>query len=469
MDIIQAIRDPNLFRSFLEGDNGSLKTWRGWIAALRMLYGLKVKNWKARSFLRKQTGRKVYSQPGGFDEALFLVGRRSGKSRIASLVGAYEAILSGQEHHLDAGERGLVAICAPSMAQGRVIRDYITSIFQLPLLAGEVERRLPTGLELKNGNRVEVLSGDWRTIRGFTLVAAIVDEAAFFGFSDDYRVRSDSELIRAIRPALVTTGGKLIAISSPHARKGWTWETFNRHYGKDKSPILVWNCGSRTMNPTLPQSVIDRALQEDYAAARSEYLGQFRDDVCIFLSRELIEKVVVKDRKELLPSSHRYLAFADVSGGRVDGSALAIAHRNGTKVILDAVYHWPSPHDPHRVIACQAEECRRYQIRRVVGDNYAAEFVASAFKGQGIRYDKSPQTASALYLELLPQITSKSVALLDNKLLIDQLSNLERRARAGGKDAITHPQNGHDDLANAVAGAITISAQKRSVVGALPS
>ena len=38
--------------------------------------------------------------------------------------------------------------------------------------------------------------------------------------------------------------------------------------------------------------------------------------------------------------------------------------------------------------------------------------------------------------------------------LVAQLLSLERRTGGSGKDMITHPRDGHDDVANAVAGAL---------------
>ena len=37
--------------------------------------------------------------------------------------------------------------------------------------------------------------------------------------------------------------------------------------------------------------------------------------------------------------------------------------------------------------------------------------------------------------------------------LLNQLMSLERTVSRGGKDTISHPHLGHDDIANAVAGA----------------
>jgi hypothetical protein len=38
-----------------------------------------------------------------------------------------------------------------------------------------------------------------------------------------------------------------------------------------------------------------------------------------------------------------------------------------------------------------------------------------------------------------------------------QLVSLERSAKAGGQDRIDHPRHGHDDIANAVAGALVFA------------
>ena len=234
--------------------------------------------------------------------------------------------------------------------------------------------------------RIEILAGDWRTIRGFTLLAAIVDEAAFFGYDAESKVKSDTELIRAIKPSLATVNGRLICISSPYARKGWCWQTYQKNFGNDKGKVLVWNCPSRTMNETLPRSVVDDALAEDLQAAKAEYLGIFRLDVAAFLPREVIEELVVPGRVELLPKPDdiRYHAFADLSGGRADDAALCIGHKDGEKVLVDLLKRYRPPFDPRQVISDMSRVLKRYGVRRVVGDNYAGEFVSSAFRGCGI-------------------------------------------------------------------------------------
>ena len=44
--------------------------------------------------------------------------------------------------------------------------------------------------------------------------------------------------------------------------------------------------------------------------------------------------------------------------------------------------------------------------------------------------------------------------------MLHQLVSLERRTARGGKDSIDHPRGAHDDVANAVAGAVVIAGQQ---------
>ena len=220
------------------------------------------------------------------------------------------------------------------------------------------------------------------------------------------------------------------------------------------------------MNCTLPQKIVDDALAEDLQAAKSEYLAEWREDVEEFLLRSLIESLVVSGRKELLPRPGvSYVAFADLSGGRSDDAALAIAHRDEKKLIIDALRRYRPPCNPQDVICLMTDALRKYGVRRVTGDNYAAEFVSRGFQSQGTQYIKSEKVKSALYLELLPRLCSGEIELLDDDHLVNQLASLERRTRSGGRDIVDHAPGAHDDLANVVAGVTDIGMKRRLFVG----
>jgi hypothetical protein len=127
---------------------------------------------------------------------------------------------------------------------------------------------------------------------------------------------------------------------------------------------------------------------------------------------------------------------------------------------------WKAPFNPHLIVAQQADELKRFNLSRVTGDNYAAEFVADSFRSEGIHYAKSDVPKSGLYKNLLPRLCSAEIELLDNEILIDQISGLERRTRSGGDDVVDHPPGGRDDLANVVAG-VACCGKRRIRIGSL--
>ena len=468
MNIVQAIKDDNLFRPYLAVD-GSISSWSRWLTCLRVIYGLPLKHQWQRRLVAKCTGRDPSKlSPNGYSRVLLLCGRRSGKSKIAGLVGGFEASLSGREKLLSPGEIGMVTITSPSKDQSSIIRSYLRAALSTPLFDDEVvdEAKKRPSFELANGVQVRVMTGDFRTVRGYSQLAVIVDEVCFFGYSEESKVRSDTELIRSIRPSLLTTKGRLICVSSKYAPKGWAYSTSKKHFGVDASRTLVWDAASRLMNPTLSKADIDAEIADDPAAAKAEYLNLWREDVEDYLPRSAVESVVIAGRQELVPRSGiQYKSFTDVSGGRNDALALAIGHRDkqSRKVIVDYLHQWRPPCNPLLVIAEMAAILKRYHLRMTWGDNYAAEFNTQTFRNNGIQYAKSDKSKSELYLELIGPICARNIELLDNEKLVVQISSLERRTRSGGRDSIDHPSGGHDDLANVVAG-LCVQASK----GVLP-
>jgi len=144
----------------------------------------------------------------------------------------------------------------------------------------------------------------------------------------------------------------LLCISSPDSRRGELWHAYRQHYGQDGSSVLMVKSATRQLNPSVPQSVVDRALERDPAAANAEYLAEFRTDVVSFLSREAVEAVVVPDRRELPPvQGVRYFGFVDPSGGSSDSMTLSIAHRDDERAVLDCIREVRPPFSPESVVA----------------------------------------------------------------------------------------------------------------------
>ena len=307
---------------------------------------------------------------------------------------------------------------------------------------------------MTNGISIEVRPASFRKLRGPTYVAVICDELAFW-YTDSAYANPDIEILNAIEPGLATTGGPLILASSPHARRGVLWDTFKRHYGPDGDPhVLVAHGASRTLNPSLLQRVVDRALEKDRARATAEYLAEFRTDIESFVPIEVVESCVGDYREQMPASGLRYFGFTDPSGGSANSFTLAISHKDKEKrIVIDAVRERRPPFSPEDVVAEFAQLLKSYRISQVTGDRYAGEFPRELFRKHGVSYQLCEQTKSDLFRDLLPRLNSGTIVIPRNDKLIAQLVGLERTGSRVGKDTISHPPNGQDDIANAVAGA----------------
>jgi hypothetical protein len=216
------------------------------------------------------------------------------------------------------------------------------------------------------------------------------------------------------------------------------------------------------MNPSIPQRVIDQALEDDPAHAQAEWLAEFRSDIESYITREAIEAVTSRGVRERAPIANiKYCGFVDPSGGSADAMTLAIAHREGGTAVLDCLREVRPPFSPEAVATEFAGDLKRFGISRVSGDRYAGEWPREQFRKRGIDYRPSQKPKSDLYRDLLPSINSGSVELLDDGRLLPQLIGLERRSGRSGRDLIDHPPGGHDDLANAAAGAIDLALAER--------
>jgi hypothetical protein len=452
--IRKALSDKKLLGGVLAGPS-----WEAWRTLLIAAMG-EALNADERESFAKLTGRE--REPlVRVEEFIAVAGRRGGKSRAMSVLAAYVGGLC--KHDLVRGERGVLLCIAPDQRQASIVLDYCAAAFeQSPIIRQLVANRNADTLELNNGISIEVRAASFRRLRGPTYVAVIADEAAFW-YSDEVSSNADTEILNAVRPGLATTGGPLVIASSPYAKRGVLWETHRRHYGKDGDPlILVAQGTSRDFNPSLSQSVVDRALERDHAAASAEYLAQFRADLETFVPHEVVQ-ACVGGHVEMAPlSTNRYSAFVDPSGGSADSFTMAVSRRDGERIVIDATREVRPPFSPEAVIDDFASLLKTYRVSKVTGDRYAGEFPRELFRKRGISYDCAEKPKSDLFRDLLPLLNSGRIVLPKSDRLVNQLCGLERRVSRSGRDSIDHGPGGHDDLANAVAGAADLVASGKA-------
>jgi len=439
-----ALETPDLLAGALPGDSFAL-----WRSILIGAMGEPLDQREQAAF-RTYTGREAPSDP--VRELVAVVGRRGGKDKATAALCAWLGTCC-KWPMLARGEVGRIVVIAPDQAQARIQRDYILGALEgSPLLASRVAGTTADTITLDTGIVVEVRSANFRRLRGVTAVAVVCSESAFW-YSDESSANPDSEILAAVRPALLTTSGLLVQISTPYAKRGELFEAHARHYGKDSSTLVVQG-SSLAFNPTLDHAQIERAYAEDATAAAAEYGATFRDDVQAFVSREVVEGCVDRAVLERQPETayREYFGFVDPSGGSSDSMTLAIAHADvDGRVTIDCLREVVPPFSPESVVEEFCADLTRYGVTTVVGDRYAGEWPREQFRKRGVTYEPSDLPASDLFRELLPRLNTKTISLLDNPRAIGQLASLERRV-GRNKDVIDHPRGAKNDIANAIAG-----------------
>lgn len=454
ISISDALQDKQLLGAAL----GPAATWDTWLAALKAGFGITLTPDERRAFQSIAGSREP---PAHKVQQLWAVaGRGSGKSRIAAAIAVYLACFL--QHDLDPGEIGYVLVLAGSRDQAQMVFSYASAFLRKsPILRKMISNVTAYEIRLTNGVTVAVHSNSFRLIRGRTLLACVFDEIAYW--RDDTSANPDIETYRAVRPSLARTGGMLIGISSPYRRAGLLHQKFKDHYATDNEDILVVRGSTAQFNPTISAATIAKEMAADPESARSEWGAEFRSDIAALFDDAVIEDAVDHARPlELLPrSGRRYAAFADASAGRHDAFTFCIGHSEGKKenatFVCDVIRGRAAPFDPRSVAQEYATLARQFACTKIVGDAFAGEWVAAAFRECGVRYETSPLNKSALYLEALPAFNRGAIAIPHHEGLLRELRGLERRVHRSGKDSVDHPRHGSDDFANAVCGAAYIA------------
>ena len=460
-DIIGAMDGP--FADWFVGGS-----WARWRAILKGAYGLEMTQ-EERDLFEEVAEREAPAKR--VRELWICGGRRGGKDSIASLIIAYDAaVFDGKRRQfagitlppLRKGERGTIFCLARDRDQAAIALNYVRSYFEdIPEPAAMVTRETRDGLELVNGVDIVVAANDFRGIRGRAVLCAVLDEVAFF--KDENSSSPDVELYNALEPGTKTLidQAMIIGISSAHKKSGLLYSKFVESYGKNDEKVLVVRATSLQLNPTLPADEIQAEIAANPDLKRAEYLCEWRLDISSFVSPEIVDAAILRGIAVIPPDPEKsYTSFIDVSGGAKDSHACGISFldKDGNSVLACA-REIKSP-NVEAVAAEFSALLKAYGCSFAYADDYGAAWTKSAFARYEIELRSSPYVKNQIYLNFLPALNSGRAKILDLPRLRQQLLALERTTSRGtGRDAVNHPNAGHDDLVNAVAGSIVMAAE----------
>lgn len=293
MTILEAMNDPRIFGKWFAGPS-----WNAWRAFLAALFALPMDDAQL-ALYRHHTGRQSPPQVP-FRECWVCCGRRSGKSIIAALVSVYLSVFRDWTPYLGPGEVCTAMIVSPDRRQSRIIRRFQSGFCKaIPAIAPLIVNETKDSLELENRTALETATAS-DAVRGYVSHVVINDEQCFIPLGESTDL--DKEILAAERPCLASLPGSLLlSISSPYARRGAMFDSYEAHFGKDDSPVLFWRGTSLEMNPSLDARIIAAAFEADAAAASAEWNAEFRSDCEKLFTAEAYDACVDHDRPLILP------------------------------------------------------------------------------------------------------------------------------------------------------------------------
>src|SRR3990167_8864974 len=140
-------------------------------------------------------------------------GRQTGKSTVVSILASEFAVKTPKKHVL------IVSVTEDQAMELLIkVQLYIADNYPKRFKTGK-DRPTKSVLKLTNGSiiRTKAVGQSGLGVRGFTIDMLIADEAAFM----------PEDVWPAVTPMLLTTGGDIILLSTPHGKKGYFYECYH--------------------------------------------------------------------------------------------------------------------------------------------------------------------------------------------------------------------------------------------------
>ncbi len=431
---------------------------------LRVLYGLPLDRKQTRIY-RKLTGNKKEFETGqDKTEAVWVLGARSGKSLLASIIALYEATRNKWQQYLSKGEFAYIVVIATRQKQAEQIIQANCSrlIENSPALRGIVKELYQTELTLTNNMKIISLPCNSTAGRGLPICAFVLDECGHF-YTEG--IKADQTIYDSLRPRMAQfPGAKVVLISTPAAKQGLLWNFFSEGFSVPSR--FTAQADTRTVNPEIPKEFIKREYKRDVDYARREFGAEFAEKIESFFAYEVLQSSFTLVGSLAYNDKYAYSLGIDQSGlsGR-DRFALAISHKEGDRVLVDHIQAWETK-DSDTILKEVGKLTGAYRLNKVNIDRYAKGWVAQALNKLGLEVEIRPSMAE-IYTNLKSLMIAGRLRLPDNSDLKKALQNTQAFYGKNNALSIGHTRSaaGHADLADAVATSVWVGSSQETHTG----
>lgn len=428
------------------------------LLAEEILGGLKSPSKKARQFV------------------CLMCGRGSGKTTICSAYAVYVAFC--QPFKVGPGDSPSVITIAPDLPTAKLsismAREMIRENPSLERLVCGDEKQIIT-IRRPDGKQVKIeafaAAAKGATVRGRTILAFLLDEAAFFTSGTDYAV-NDEEIVRAMKPRLK---GKGMLISTPWPAESLMNRMFEKNWqkGVDALAVKASTLAMRGEDPEIV-AIVESEMERDPDNARRELFceidqsggeGWF-DGTSLAGSLQDGAYTLEKDGGTSClfgPYNPLWPTAAAMDPGFVkDSSTLVISQYDGRRYHAVAMVEMRpkagAPLKPSAVVAKFAEVAKRYGCRFIISDSYYRETVKEYLKEHGLSLVDAPEgmTGKLESFARCRSVLHEGLIVLPrsdlSSRLISQAKLVSGKPSPGGGISIKVPRKagmGHGDLVSA--------------------
>lgn len=405
---------------------------------------------------------------------VWALGRRSGKTTLAALVGLWDCLLRPE---LDAlvrpGERRHAVAVATNLRQARLfVRAALSVVERSPLLAELVESVTDDEILFSNRTALSAFPCSSRGARGWPISTLLMDEAGHF-LSETEGPQVAERVFASLAPSTAQFGdlSRIVVASTPYGQDGLFAQLYAQAASGELADATAHRATTAEVNPTIDAEFLAREQARDPETFKSEYLAEFVGGGASFLDPDRIDEATAEDRGELAPEQAAgWVAGLDPAFSS-DPFGLALVGRDPSdrqRLVLGLARAWkpakrkPGSFEERRAIedstlAEVAAVCVRYRAR-VVTDQYAAPAVVDYLRRRGLVVRTVPMTASsktAAFGELRGRLNTRGLELYEEPTLLAELRRLRTRYSAGSA-AVVNPRVGgsHGDTAQALALAV---------------
>lgn len=408
------------------------------------------------------------------DVVVGICGGRAGKSYVLEALRLLHLGLTVDISELAPGEVGSVPIIAPDKDLAQQILNYIAGAIESDhaLRALRVGDALEESVTIhRDGHDIEFViraaSARGRTGRGRSLLAAALDEAAFFRDAS-YKV-NDREMYDAVQPRIMP-GGQLLIFTTPWTQAGLAFELFVANYpnperagvllrGRREGTAIAMHAPTLVMRDVAyTRALVAKATAVDPLNAEREYGAQFTEaGTAAFFDAAAIARMIDESLplEPVKPQPGDVVTAAGDIGLTKNSTALAVGHtRDGVTTLAELLEQKPEqgkPLKPTEVGATFRERLTWHHASYFMADTHYRESAVEALEPAGIGFIDAPDPAEA-FVRARKLMNEGHLRVPHHPRLIRQLRETMKRDLPGGKVRIIllkWPTGEHGDLAAA--------------------